>query len=386
MFTQLKRGRMAAMVFLAGMTVSASAQAQQDDRLSVHGSATIAYGKSDRLPVTGITKDGTSDYQILALQFGYKISDKDRVVTQLLHRKIGSSPLNAVTPDVEPVWAFYEHRFDNGLSLKAGRNPLPRGIFNEIRYIGTLLPLFRVGNAVYGETLEFVDGVVVRKPFDLGGNWKIDATVFGGGYDLKAQVPTSSGVSVVSTRNENTVGGQVWLSTPIDGVRVGAFANNYMSTPSATLPEAQRPNRTTTYLYSAEAVFSKAFARAEYTTFKQTKSPNFVDFASYYVQAGVNPTEQLTLVAEYNDGRNMVRFANTPIPNLALPLNQDVALGVSYKPSAQVAFKLEGHRVEGYQFDTPVPSVIVPTAPPLVARLAPAQRTYYGLLSVAFSF
>jgi len=106
MYTQLKRGRVAAMVFLAGMTVSATAEAQQDDRLSIHGSATIAYGKSDRLPVSGITKDGTSDYQILALQFGYKISDKDRVVTQLLHRKIGSSPLNAVTPAIDPVWAF----------------------------------------------------------------------------------------------------------------------------------------------------------------------------------------------------------------------------------------------------------------------------------------
>ncbi|MBL0938668.1 MAG: hypothetical protein IBJ03_07225 [Gemmatimonadaceae bacterium] len=385
MFTLRFGGRIAATVLLASTTLSMTLEAQ-DERLSVHGSATIAYGKADNLPVTGITKDGTSDYRLLALQFGYKISDKDRVVTQLLHRKIGSSPLNAIVPAIEPVWAFYEHRFDNGVSLKAGRNPLPRGIFNEIRYIGTLLPLFRVGNAVYGETLEFVDGVVVRKPFDLGNDWKIDATVFGGGYDLRAQIPSASGVSVVNTRNENTIGGQVWLNTPIDGVRVGAFANNYMSTPSSTLPEAQRPNRTTTLLYSAEAVFSKAFARGEYTTFKQTKSPNFVDFASYYVQAGITPTEQLTLTAEYNDGRNVVRFAGTQIPNIDLPLNQDIALGVAFKPSAQIAFKLEGHRVEGYQFDRAVPSVIPPTAPPLVARLAPASKTFYGLVSVAFSF
>lgn len=377
--------RVFAMAAAVALLVPPALQAQ-DDRLTIHGAASLAYGKSDKLPISGITKDGTSDYRILALQFGYKISEKDRFVTQLLHRKSGTSPLNAVTPAIEPVWAFYEHKFDGGSSVKVGRNPLPRGIFNEIRYIGTLLPLYRVGNAVYGETLEFVDGVVYRAPIALGGNWSLDATAFAGGYDLKAQVPTSTGVAVVSTRNENTVGAQVWLKTPIEGVRLGGFVNNYQGTPRATLPEASRPKRTTTLLYSAEAVFSKVFARSELTTFKQTKSPNFVDFKTYYVQAGVTPTEKIGFVAEYNSGRNVVRFANTPIPNLDLPLNKDLAIGVSYKTSAHVAFKLEGHSVKGYQFDSPVPSVIPPTAPPLVAKLAPAAKTYFALASVSVSF
>lgn len=376
----VRRVATGAALLLAPLAVHA-----QDDRLSIHGSASLSYAKSDNLPINGITKDGTSNYRLLALQFGYKISDKDRVVTQLLHRHVGESPLNAVTPDIEPVWAFYEHKFDNGTSLKAGRNPLPRGIFNEIRYIGTLLPLYRVGNAVYGETLEYVDGVVVRKPLTLGA-WGLDVTGFVGGYDLKAQIPTSTGVSVVNTRNENTIGGQLWLTTPIKGVRLGVFGNNYSSTPSASLPEASRPKRTTTMMYSAEAAFSKVFLRSEATTFKQTKAPNFVDVATWYVQGGVHVTEQITVTGEYNDGRNIVRFAGTPIPDLSLPFNQDLALGVSFKPSAQVSFKLEGHSAEGYQFDRPVPSVIPPTAPPLVARLAPVSKTVYGLASVSFSF
>lgn len=220
--------RFAARTLLAASLAAPSvALAQQDERLSIHGSASLAYGKSDNLPISGVTKDGTSDYRILALQFGYKISDKGRVVTQLLHRRIGGSPLNAITPAIDPVWAFYEHRFDNGIVAKVGRNPLPRGIFNEVRYIGTLLPLFRVGNAVYGETLEYVDGAVIRKPFDLGGNWKLDATAFAGGYDLKAQLPTTTGVSVINSRLENTFGTQLWLNTPIEGVRAGVFYNNY---------------------------------------------------------------------------------------------------------------------------------------------------------------
>lgn len=369
----------------AVVALSPAVATAQDDKLSIHGSANLGYGKSDKLPISGITQDGTSDYRILALQFGYRISDKERVVTQLLHRRIGSSPLNTITPAIEPVWAFYERRFDNGVKFKVGRNPLPRGIFNEIRYIGTLLPTFRVGNAVYGETLEFVDGVVLSKPFELGGDWKLDATVFGGGYDIKAQLPSSTGVTVINSRNENSFGSQVWLNTPVDGVRVGVFYNNYQGTPSATLPEAQRPHRTTSMMYSAEAVFSKVFARSELTTFKQTKAPSFVDFTSYYVQGGITPTEKLTFVGEYGAGTNVIRFG-APVPDLDLPLNQDLTIGVAYKPSAQVAFKLEGHKVEGYGFDRPVPSVIPPTAQPFVARLAPKSQTYFALASVAFSF
>lgn len=379
--TSLVRAVACLALSMAPLTLSA-----QDDKLTIHGAASLAYGKSDKLPILGVTKDGTSNYRLLALQFGYKLGDKDRVVTQLLHRRVGASPLAAVTPDVEPVWAFYEHRFDNGATVKAGRNPLPRGLFNEVRYIGTLLPLFRVGNAVYGETLEYVDGVVLSKPFSLGNDWGIEATAFAGGYDIKAQIPTSTGVAVINARNENTFGGQLWLRTPVEGVRFGVFANNYQGTPRASLPAAQRPNRTTTLLYSAEASFTKAFARAELTTFKQAKAPNFVDYTSYYVQAGVNPTEKFTLVGEFNSGTNVVRFSNTPIPDLDLPLNDDLAIGVVYKPSTSVAFKLEGHTVKGYSFDAPVPSVIAPTAPPLVARLAPASKTYYALASIAFSF
>lgn len=379
-----KTARIAACLALTAAPLVA-AQAQ-DERLSVHGSATIGYGKSDNLQILGVTKDGTTDYRLVVLQFGYQLSSKDRVVTQLRHRRVGNSPLNGQIPPFEPIWAFYEHKFDNGYTLKAGRNPLPRGIYNEVRYIGTLLPTFRVGNAVYGETHEFIDGVVLRKPFDLGGNWRLDASVYGGGYDLRATVPVPTGVVAFSLRNENTFGGQLWLNTPIDGVRFGVFMNNYQITPNATLPKEQRNKRTTNMLYSAEAVGEKVFVRSELTTFKQTKLPNFLDYAAYYVQAGVNVSEKFTVVGEYSDGRNMVNFPGTQIPTARLPLNQDFTLGFSYKPSPSVSFKLEGHRVKGYEFDTPVPSISVPSQPPLVASLAPASKTFYGIASVAFSF
>ncbi len=370
---------------LIAVTVVSSHLFAQDDKLTIHGSANIAYGKTDGLPYFGMTKDGTSDYRSLTLQFGYQISDRDRVVTQLLHRNFGESPTKSITPVMEPIWAFYEHKFENGVTFKAGRNPLPRGLFNETRFIGTLLPFYRVGNSVYGETLEYIDGIVVRVPFDLGSGWSIDSYVFGGGYDLKYQIPLASGTVVGKVRNENSIGTQFWLMTPVKGVKFGAFVQSYQGTPNATLPKEQRAPRTLTTMYSADATFDLGFVRAEYSTFDQD-DPGYIKFKSYYVQAGITPTEKVTIAAEYDGGTNNLSFKPAPLPNLDLPLNQDVGLGITFKPSAQVAFKIEGHSVSGYAFDTPVASVIPPTAPPLVMSLAPKSKVNYVMLSVAFAF
>jgi hypothetical protein len=358
----------------------------QDDRFSFHGSLNAAYGKSDGLPVFGINKDGTSDYRAVSMVLGYQISNKDRFVTQLLHRRIGTSPLSASEPAVGAVWAFYERKFDNGATLKFGRNPLPRGIFNEVRFVGTLLPFYRVGAPVYGETLEYIDGVVGNKSFDLGGRWNLDASVFGGGFDIRAVLPSQTGSQVIRLRAENSAGTQLWLQTPIDGVRLGAFVNNYQQTPRASLPEASRPNRSTTTLYSFDAVKEHGFLRAEYTSFDSKSAAGRSHFDGWYTLAGVKPVPRLTLAAEYSASNQRVLLP-APIEPIMLPVSKDIALGAAWAVTPALVFKLEGHRQEGYSFDVGIPSVIPPSSgPPFRATLAPAAKAFYGLASIAISF
>ena len=369
---------------LAGIAMTPGAARAQDDRLTVHGSINIGYGKTDGLPYFGMTKDGTSEQRAVALQFGYKLGDKDRLVTQFLHRKFGRSPLNQVEPDFFPVWAFYEHKFDNGVGVKLGRTPLPRGIYNEVRFIGTLLPFYRTGSVVYGETLENLDGVVVSKTFNVGA-FKIESHAFGGGFDLKYQVPSATGNAVGNSRQENTIGAQAWLTTPIPGVRLGGFVSSFASVPRLTIPKAQRPGRTTSAMYSLDASYEQGFVRGEWTTFDGKGPTSRTNFDAYYVQGGFRPTERFLIAAEYNFGNNRAMLP-APIPAIDIPITKDVGIGFTFKPSASVALKLEGHRNEGYQFDVPVPTVIPPTAPPLVAKLAPASKAFYGIASIAVAF
>ncbi len=360
--------------------------AAQDDRFSFHGSINAGIGKSDGLGVFGLDKDGTSDYRAVAMLFGYKTSENGRVVTQLLHRRIGTSPLSASEPAVNAVWAFYEHRFDNGTAVKFGRNPLPRGIFNEVRFIGTLLPFYRNGTSVYGETLEYIDGVVASRTFDLSDDWRLESSAFVGGFDVRAILPSSTGSNVVRLRAENSAGTQLWLHTPVEGVRLGAFVNNYQQTPHLRLPEAQRSSRTTTTLFSLDAVRSIGFLRAEYTAFNgKTASGQKSHYDGWYTLAGVKPTERLTIAAEYSAANNRINLA-APVEPITVPVTKDVGVGVAWAVNPGLVFKLEGHRQEGYSFDTPVPTIVPPAGPPFRATLAPAAKAFYGLASIAVSF
>jgi len=364
-------------------TVPRAAAAQVDlaERLSVHGSINVGYGKSDNLPSFGIDKDGTTNYRAIALQFGYKIDDNDRVVTQFLHRWNGNSPMNAAEKDFAPVWAFYEHSFDNGAKVKVGRAPLPRGLFNEIRFVGTLLPFYRVGRAVYGETLEQIDGVVLSKPFALG-DWRVETFGFAGGFDLRAQVASSGGSTILQQRLENSFGSQVWINTPIDGVRFGAYAHSYQSTPNLTVPDSTREPRTLTWTASAEAAFARAFFRGEMTNFV-VEGETF--YNGWYTQAGVRPVPQLTIAAEYQEGTFRVGLP-TPLPAIDVPMTKELTIGFAWARSPNVVFKIEGHRNMGYDYDTAVPTVVPPTGPPFVASLAPTIKSHYILASVAVAF
>ncbi len=371
------------LVLIAATLVAPTAAHAQDlgDRFAFHGSLVWGYGKSDGLPVFGVNKDGTTDYRAVALQFRYSVSQNDQFVTQLLSRSIGTSPLDSVEPSVFPVWAYYQHR-SGAWTFKLGRDPLPRGIFNEVRFIGTLLPFYRVGSDVYGETLEYLDGAVAGRSWELGRGWGAETHFFAGGTDLKALLPSNSGVGVVKFRMENILGTQLWLNTPIEGLRAGAFLAGYQPEPS--YQQTNPSGRQLTTLYSLDGNFDRFFARGEFTEFSG-KKPTKSDYTAWYGQGGVRVNEKVTVAGQFMQMHRYIEFG-APIPPVTVKLDQDLAGSIAYAPSANVMFKLEGHHTTGYSFDANVPTFVPPAGPPFVMGIAPASKANYMIASVAVSF
>ncbi len=383
MFTRIHRGlRVVTAIALVAMFAGA-ASAQDADRIRIFGSLNAGYGKVDNIPVQGLTKEGTTDYRVMALQFRFTVSEKDQFVTQLISRKVGSSVINEAFPSIYPVWAFYQHRFDNGTVAKIGRTPLPRGIFNEVRYIGTLLPFYRVGESVYAETLENMDGISLNRTWSRG-KWALDATVFTGGFDVSALLPGGDGkVSLIQGRWEGGLGTQLWVTTPIKGVRFGEFVTRMED----NTPTADRP--TVNFMHSVDGNWSRFFVKAEATEFKMglktARDGNY--YRGWYALAGVMPTEKITLAV----GReNVVRRLYFPAPiaptSADLKAMQEWIGGITYHASSNVAFKFDAHARQGYLWDVAVPIVQPPTKPPLSMTVLPPAKGNYAIASIAITF
>jgi len=345
------------------------AQGSPLDRLQVHGYLTQAYAQSDSLSIIGITKDGVSDYRAAALQFRYAISDNENLVVQLNHRRLGSSVLNGAQSDVALNWAFYQRRVGDG-SVRIGRVPMPRGIYNEVRSVGTMLPFFRAPYNFYTESFETIDGLVASHALSLGG-WSADASVMAGGVDFAQLAATAQGVGLARARGDKAVGATLWINTPVPGLRIGA---NDLHLSFANFPYSETANvrrAASVRQVSLDGNFSRVLLRGEA---ERLWVDNFA-YTAWYAQAGVKPTERLGLYFQTDRASVHVPVA-TPFGPLFLkyPYAMDNAASVNFAISSSVVAKLEAHRAHGYQFDS--------YRSPLQSGLT----TNYGVFSVAASF
>jgi len=351
---------------LSAITPLTTAHAQDEsDKWSIHGYLTQGYAQSDRLPIHGLDRNGEWDYRALAVQLNYAISDEGRFVVQVRNREFGSSVLN--DQGVQVDWAYYAHDF-GPVAIKVGKAPLPLGLYNDIRAVGTLLPFFRAADGVYFDGVETLEGVVVSGRRTLG-DWSVDASAYGGGVEFLVPIQTPSGPTLFSTKMNNNVGGQLWLNTPISGLRVGAAVFRFhLPVPTATGVDTTTNTR---YHLSLDGTFDRFFVRSEYMSFLAKKAASSgagdTKLASGYGEAGVKLIGGLSVNGQYVRSNQMdgtVHYRNI----------DDRVLGINYAFSPELVAKLEGHDLKGYNFDQYIP----PTGPP--------GKTHYAIASLSVSF
>ena len=378
---RLSRVALAALATASSAALASSALAQSvSDNIQVHGYLTQGFGASDSLPILGITNKGSADYRAAAVQVRAALTSKDVAVVQLANRRMGESSTNNLDNAVSVQWAYYQRRLGGGLSAKLGRAPMPKGIFNEVRKVGTVLPFYRAPYNFYTESYETVDGAILSHSLSLG-SWALESNAFGGVADFRQSGsstvykptfaatpngPVMTGVTplkdsayTVKERVQQTAGAQFWLSTPIDGLRVGVGATRFKLNAYQELSGRNGPSVASTIQGAVDGSFTRFQLRSEW---EQFRVDDFM-YTSAYVQGGVKLTERLSLVAEH-DVTNLNVSARPNILGIPAELTPrtaqhekfatDNAIGASWAFRPGVVLKSEAHRHLGSDYDRPV--------------------------------
>lgn len=347
-------------------------------KLQVHAFLNQAWGKSDGPQIEGITEDGTTEYRTMALQFRYAITLDDILVVQLQNEARGESLLDEARDEVEVDWAFYEHRFNESTGVRLGRVRVPLGIYNEVRDVGTLLPFFEPPEGIYSDglfTQESLDGAAFYHQLRPLGGWRLSVDGYYGEWERQLVFPTD--VRVDFSRADDGVGLQLWLETPLDGVRLGLGGLRYKVTGSQY--NLEEDDTWELVVASIDASFDRWVARAELmdASFVLFLDPLAFDdggYTSYYGQLGYRVTDRWTVWAQYDVGD--VDLDGSPFGSFDVDLLEDLAVSVTFAPRSEIAFKAELHTMDGF----------IGVVPGLNPFSDPPHETNYGLLSVAVAF
>lgn len=328
------------------------------EKLQIFGHLTQAYGESDRGSIQGASEDGSTDLRKVAIQFRWEISERDTAVVQISHERRGNDFLFLEPDAVEIDWAFYEMRPTPTTTLKIGRLNVPLGIYNEVRDVGTLLPFFNLPISFYAGVLnsaETVDGVSVAQSIAPRSDWALDAEIYYGGWDtVRQQVHPDAefGIANFEARAEDGLGVQLWLNTPIEGLRLGAGALTW-ALGDPLLPTGGR-ERWKTYHLSLDASFEKWIFRAEHRRWRFDQDfgaflglpmsiPGKGEREGTYVQLGYWATPKIGVFGQVEDtslGSSVDRLSTLT------DLHRDRAVSFNYRFRPDLMLRVEFHSAD----------------------------------------
>jgi hypothetical protein len=211
---------------------------------------------------------------------------------------------------------------------------------------------------------------MVSRSFGRTSPWSVDVDLYGGGWN-RPEEQQATGV-VTDARIENAVGTEVWLNTPLPGLRLGGGYAHYDG--EGSLSQVHRLDPQWLYHLSFDGTFDRFYVRSEIieSGLPDTVAPGVttpkLTYRAYYAQAGYNFTTRLSLnlqadFSAYNIGLFDSGFTT---------LSDDDAVSLVYKFRPDLVAKIEGHRNRG-----------------TLVELEPSSsktHTNYGLASLAVTF
>ena len=349
-----------AALVVSGASVANQAEAQQ---VFVHGFATQAYGQTSDYAQNGLVGSGTADMRAAALQGRLAfLSTGTQFVVQGAHRRVGGSPIAAVIDDVELDWAFAQQRIGS-FSARVGRIPIPKGLVNEIRDVGTLLPFYTASKAFYLDGVETVDGVTGSFSQSVG-SFDVEAQAFKGEIPIVVSISGQDGPQAVDLDGKGAYGGQLAFGLPIQGAKIlGGFFDTQIQLGAGD--QISWDHRWVSAEYQADNYYGRAEQAWSFVE-------SYQNISTFYAQAGARVWDRLWINGQHESSK--AEILTPPIAGHEYQPVEDWALGASYRVSSRLVLKGEQHFSSGYALDQ------------LVNIMGAAPSNRYFLLSMAVAF
>jgi hypothetical protein len=328
--------------------------------LDVHGFVSQGFLKSTEYNyLAHDSKDGSFQFNEMAISFSKQATDKLRLGIQLFARDLGDVANDKITVD----WAYGDYRWKDWLGLRVGKIKIPRALYNETRDADMLRTSVILPQTLYGDLMRdtsiAVRGVGLYGSVDTNHPGTINYQFLGGVVptDLEAGVGKIIGSSLAGEMDmENAYVGVLSWDTPVEGLALKVSTLNTKGKwPYEVAPgfvTTFNMEKYTTTIYSVEYTWDNLLLAAEYGTIEigqeilGNSSTNTDE--SYYVMASYRFTDWLEVGSYYSvyydnkddrDGSGLQIDHGAWLKDLTLSCRVDI--------NENWIFKLEGHQMDG---------------------------------------
>ncbi|MBU0993842.1 MAG: hypothetical protein KJ737_15210 [Proteobacteria bacterium] len=137
------------LTILAAVFFTAHAFASEFGDVDIHGFISQGYLQTDKINFLAETKDGTFQFNELALNFATILSPGLRVGMQLFAYDLGDRGNDELTVE----WCYADYQWKEWLGFRVGSMKTPHGLYNEIRDMDMLRPTIFLPMGVYSEVI-----------------------------------------------------------------------------------------------------------------------------------------------------------------------------------------------------------------------------------------
>jgi hypothetical protein len=192
--------------------------------INVHGFVSQGAFVSTANDYIGTSSRGSLELFEASINFSSELSDRLRAGLQLFARDYGNTEDTSARVD----WAFLDYRWRQWLGFRAGIIKMPYGLYNEYTDVDAARLPILMPQSVYPyrnrDVLLSHRGLTLYGSHALGSAGELEYSAWFGTLSIPRNALTLIGAELESVDTKYILGGRVFWSPPVDGLRIGVTA------------------------------------------------------------------------------------------------------------------------------------------------------------------